>query len=197
MAGREAQKGLRVLKLKTVSEIVLCYVAAAIVVFAVLTPVQALLLPEVTPQGSLCYLPHGVRVIAIWFYREKAVPAVFLAQLLTTQFIYGKNLSFDAIPQLLVSAFAAYVAFAILAMCGRGAFFAPQRRDGKLYRDLLTAGFLASLVNAAGLILLPGETLYSDQLLPTIVTQVIGDSIGLLTLLLMLMAFFRLQRLLP
>ncbi|MCW1931820.1 hypothetical protein [Pararhodobacter zhoushanensis] len=185
------------LKLKTIAEIVLCYVAAAIVVSEVLMPIQAMLVPEAAQQGSLCYLPHGVRVIAIWFYREKAVPAVFLAQLLTTQLVYGKSLSFDAIPQMLVSAFAAYVAFAILALCGRGAFFVAQRRDGKLYRDLLTAGLLASLVNATGLILLPGDNLYSDLLLPTTVTHVIGDNIGLLTLLLMLMVFFRMQRLRP
>ena len=54
--------------------IVLAYVFCHGLTSLVVTPVQSILLPEITMFASLIYLPHGVRVLASWASGWKAIP---------------------------------------------------------------------------------------------------------------------------
>ena len=55
-----------VTSLQTFGIVIVAYMLAHGLTAWLITPVQALLLPDVTAFASLVYLPHGVRVLATW-----------------------------------------------------------------------------------------------------------------------------------
>lgn len=173
--------------------IALCYLAAFLAVAKIITPIQGHFLPEITEFASLCFLPHGVRVISTWYYRMQAVPALFLGQILPSLLLQGHLPPAALLAPMFVSAISAYGAFVLLSWFGGDAFYVPARQARKTYPVLLQAGLLASLINAVGLVFVLPDQAYADLISPTIVIFVLGDNIGLFTLLLILMVVFRVQ----
>ena len=64
------------------------YLVSFIFVDSVLTPIQSYLMPT-TLYGSIAFLPHGVRVLAVALYRWSAAPGILIGSLLTAAYYSG------------------------------------------------------------------------------------------------------------
>ena len=62
--------------------IISCYCLTFALVNQMIFPTQQSVFPSVTQYAALIYLPHGVRVIATWLYREKAILPLLIAHLI-------------------------------------------------------------------------------------------------------------------
>ena len=171
------------------------YVLAYAVVEYAFTPVQGFFLPEITTYASLCYLPHGVKVIATWFYRWKALPAIYAGGFFGAYFFWGSQVApSDLIIPIAVSAVSAYVALLLISLSGRSAFFDSDKTDRKIYVHLIGVGLASSIFNSIALLLIAPGHIFADMLSITLVAHIVGDNIGLIALLFILMLFFRAQR---
>jgi hypothetical protein len=98
----------------------------------VFTPVQSIVLPEVTVFASLIYLPHGVRILATWAYGWKAIPALIAgASLSVWLFTPSEDLNFlepALIESILVGSASAFFAFEITRFAGYNFYFGGSKK---------------------------------------------------------------------
>lgn len=167
----------------------LAYLAASLITFQVLMPVQNLFFPSFSSHASLLFLPHGVRVLAGWLLGWRAVlallPGVFVA--------FVALIGFDEVMQpsrlavLAVAVLVAPAVFCILARLGWDIMPHPDRSP--CWVCVIAAGMLISVLNA----LLTNALIGSAA--EDYIAFLIGDFFGLLTLMLILMYLFRSLRL--
>nr|WP_175583708.1 hypothetical protein [Salipiger sp. HF18] len=162
-----------------------------------ITPVQALLLPDVTDFASLAYLPHGVRVLATWLLGPIAFVPLALGAFLSELMFTPSDVSQATQPVILLSIVAGAAASPLAFEMMRGFGFnlyARRPRRGH-WKWLLLVGWIASFTNS-----LAQSTIFSQSILPgeavtVLVIYAIGDLIGLVVTTLLLMMLFRRMRL--
>ncbi len=64
--------------------IVLAYIVGYLVVDFIVAPVQYLYLSRDFTVGSLLFIPHGIRVLAVWLCGSRAILPLIIAELLCT-----------------------------------------------------------------------------------------------------------------
>ena len=174
--------------------IILAYAAAYGLVKMIITPAQQTLLPHISPYAALIFLPHGVRVLATWLYREKALIPLLMAHLLMYRLFYwhGDDMAANMVA-VLSGSFCAFIALQL---------FNFSRIDVSLqnisishWRTLILFGFIASVFNALGNTLALGSMIASELHISVIISFLIGDTIGTAACLFILMAVLRLLRL--
>lgn len=67
----------------------LAYIAASILTFWVLMPLQNVFFPEYPSRASLLFLPHGVRVLSAWLLGWRSIPAMLPGVFLVFALIGG------------------------------------------------------------------------------------------------------------
>lgn len=174
--------------------IILAYSASLGLVNSVILPIQATILPEISPFAALVFLPHGVRVVATWMYRERALVPLLIAHMITYRLFYwhGETTAENMVA-VLSGSFCAFIALQL---------FNFSRIDVSLsnlnishWRTLIVFGFIASIFNALGNTMALGSALGSELHLSVLITFLIGDTLGTAACLLILMAGFRIRRL--
>ncbi|KIC26758.1 hypothetical protein [Leisingera sp. ANG-M6] len=163
----------------------------------VVTPVQGLFLPEVTVFASLVYLPHGVRVLAVWLLGWRAVlplaAGAFLSELIFTDAGVRQVMESVLLQSIAVSAVSAFAAFEIARMFGWNLYAGQQRRIA--WTSLLAVGALASLINSSGQSVVFSGLIFPEDQLPVMAVYAAGDLIGLAVCMLALTLIFRWFRL--
>jgi hypothetical protein len=174
--------------------IVGCYLLTFFLVNKVIFPTQKAVFPDVTIYAALVYLPHGVRVIATWLYREKAILPLIIAHFLLYRIFYWHGT--DTAKNMVAVLAGSLCVFITMQL------FRFSRIDISLanmtishWRSLVLLGFISSIFNTAGNMLALGDAMSSELHLEVIVTFIIGDTLGTLVCLLILMLGFRLRRL--
>lgn len=164
------------------------YIIAYTLTSGFIYPIQTALLPSVSEKIGLLFIPHGVRIIGMYYFGWKAIayllPASYLMWLLT---VYGNGLEIS-VYQPMISLIACYLGVLLasaLLMIRSG------QLDLKAWKFLIFAGVIGSLFNGIGLSLSQGST----SLATNVLGYVIGDVAGLFTSLLILMYLFKLIRL--
>jgi len=186
-----------VTRLQTFGIVIVAYVLAHGLTAWLITPVQALLLPDVTDFASLAYLPHGVRVLATWLLGPIAFVPLALGAFLSELMFTPSDVSQATQPVILLSIVAGAAASPLAFEMMRGFGFnlyARQPRRGH-WKWLLLVGWIASFTNS-----LAQSTIFSQSILPgeavtVLVIYAIGDLIGLVVTTLLLMMVFRRMRL--
>jgi len=179
----------------TGSIIVFAYAAAFVTVNSIIFPIQVLALPDIAPYAALIFLPHGVRVIATWIYREKAIIPLLVAHIIMYRLFYWhSDTTAENMVAVLSGSFCAFIALQL---------FNFSRIDVSLsnidishWRTLILLGFVASVFNALGNTLALGATMGNELHLSVLTTFLIGDTLGTAGCLLILMFVFRLRRML-
>lgn len=174
--------------------IIVGYAIAFGLVNLTVVPLQSVLMPTIAPYAALIFLPHGVRVLATWLYREKALVPLLVAHLLMYRLFYWH--SDDAATNMVAVLSGSFCAFIALQ------FFNFGRIDVSLnnisishWRVLIVFGFMASVFNALGNTLALGGTIASDLHVGLVITFIIGDTLGTAACLLLLMLGLRFRRL--
>lgn len=171
---------------------VLCHGLTALVV----TPVQSIVLPEITVFASLVYLPHGVRVLAAWAFGWKAVPALFLGSSLSV-WIFTPSAEFDflepaLIESILIGSASAFIAFEIARLAGFNLYIGGS---GKLkWKGMIAVGALSSVINSLGQTIVYSGLINLEDVIGVWAIYAAGDLIGLIVCMVVLMFIFRWSR---
>lgn len=171
---------------------VLCHGLTALVV----TPVQSIVLPEITVFASLVYLPHGVRVLATWILGWKAVPAL-VAGVSISAWIWSPSEDLNFLEPalaggILVGSASAFVAFEIARLVGINVYLGGSRR--LKWKGLIAVGALSSVVNSFGQTLVYSGIIDLEKVIGVWAVYAIGDLIGLIVCMVFLMFVFRWSR---
>ncbi|OED50618.1 hypothetical protein AB838_01535 [Rhodobacteraceae bacterium (ex Bugula neritina AB1)] len=187
----------RLVDLQSFAVITAVYVVCHGLTAWVVTPVQAIFLPEITVFASLIYLPHGVRVLAVWLLGWRAVlplaTGAFLSELMFTDASVRQLMEPVLLQSIAVGALSALAAFEIVKRVGWNLYAGRSRRIS--WTSLLTVGALASLINSAGQSAVFSGLIFPGDQLPVMAVYAAGDLIGLAVCMLGLTLIFRWLRL--
>jgi hypothetical protein len=164
-----------------------CYAAAFAATTLLIDPVQQMAVGSLPAAVSLCFLPHGVRVIAAWLFGWRAALYLVLPALLMQPFVYGEA-AYTAGPILVAAAgvLCAPLAFSLMRWVNLDAReFSVDRPQ---WRSLMLAGTIASIINGAAAVGFLG----SDAKL--LAAYWIGDVGGLFAALIVLILLARMLR---
>ena len=148
------------------------------------SPLQSTFLAGVSNKIGLLFLPHCVRIIAIYYYGWRAIllllPASSLMWFLT---VYGGRIDLSMYAPI-VSLIACWIGMTLAK-----AFFEERSKiiDVSAWKFLIVAGAAASLLNGLSLSFLQ----HDSQLGLSILGYMIGDVAGLFASLLLLIYVFR------
>lgn len=162
----------------------LSYVASFSLMTGFIAPLQKIVAPDVSILSSLLFLPHGVRVLAFYFYGWRGFvyltpPAVSMWALA----VYGIDVPLH-FAGTAVSLIATYFGVRIV----RAIYAEPVQSVGLFsWRHLMLAGLIASIGNSYGLAVLH----QSQMTLSLILSYIIGDVSGQMAMMLLLIAVFR------
>ena len=175
------------------SIVTLTYLGLYVLQVSFILPLEHIHFGEITTYASLLFLPHAVRVIAAWLLGPKAILALFPASLISIHIyepITDRDLSFYF--YILFSSASAVIAFELLKFMKMDIY--PRGEKMLSWRNVLFAGFLASLFNALSSVYFTEVILNNEELLELIFRFIIGDVLGLLVSMFVLMLSFRYYR---
>jgi len=164
----------------------IAFIVANSVTLGFVLPLQSLLLSGSQLEIGLLFLPHGVRIIAFYFYGWRAIfymlPVSYLFMLLTNGI--GANLN---ILSPVVSMIACYLGFVIGSALITGQ---KTQLSFRMWKFFILVGAVSSLFNGITLSLLQ----HSDAQIISTLGYMIGDVAGLIASFIILMYAFRLAR---
>ena len=150
-------------------------------------PIQTTLLPNVSEKTGLLFLPHGVRIIAMYYLGWRAMfhllPASYLMWFLS---VYGNGLDLG-VYQPIMSLVACYVGVKLAEVL---IDLRPHVLDLAAWKFLIISGVFGSVFNAIGLTALQHEAQFHWNVLG----YVIGDVAGLFASLFLLLYLFKFLR---
>ena len=149
------------------------YIASYTLVAGFLAPLQSLLFPNFTTTISLLFLPHGIRILAAYYYGWKSffllMPASYFMWIIS---VYGANIPLN-LAQPIISAVSCILGIKIIS----------KRLTFNLRKDILIlvlAGVIGSILNGLFNSLLMNDTFLSIQVLSYIFGDVLGQIVQML-----------------
>ena len=141
--------------------------------------------------GSLVYLPHGVRVMAICYFGYRSIPALYAVEITGPIMVYPEQY-FDIWPYASIASLASVVAACEIVKWSfsntKGTIFMPINFTN--YRSLVLVIVLSGLMNAISANLVTSYLAGVDLSVTVIARFFIGDVIGACVLVLFLSAIF-------
>ena len=149
------------------------YIAGYTLVAGFLAPLQSLLFPGFTTSISLMFLPHGIRILAAYYYGWKSflllMPAMYFMWMIS---VYGFNVLLHPL-QPIVS----------ILSCILGIKIISKKLTYNFREDipfLIIAGITGSILNGLFNSLLMSNTILS----PHVLNFIFGDGLGQIALML-------------
>ena len=165
--------------------------ACGMLVYAFWSYLAFVSLDKMDWQGSLIYLPHGIRVVAICYFGYKMLPTLYAVEVTGPIMIYPEQY-FDIWPVAsIASLLSVVVACEMVKWSGRnvkGTIFAPINFTN--YRTLVLVIVLSALFNAISANLVTSLMADTDLYVTVIARFFIGDVLGAFVLILFLSAVF-------
>jgi hypothetical protein len=162
---------------------------------AFIMPLQRSLFPQLADFACLIFLPHGVRVIMAWLYGWRSLIPMVVAHFVVGYMIFDPA-DLDVghyLAASLVGGSVAIWACELLRLSGYP-IFANEGPDMN-WRKLIVIGFIASILNSIGNTLVYQSFIDTEAHLETIISYVLGDTLGVIVALVLAMFTLRLYRL--
>tara|TARA_Y100000768_G_scaffold158030_1_gene117970 strand:+ start:566 stop:1177 length:612 start_codon:yes stop_codon:yes gene_type:complete len=166
-------------------------------IYAVWSYLQILDLANLNPNkewlGSICYLPHGVRVLMFCFFRYYSIPALYLAEITSPVFV-GPN---DYVDGWNVAAIGSVLSVIIAvelikwSKAANGTFSLFRPINFKNYKFIILVIIISSLIN--GLLANSIITVVNPNVTIEVITVMrffIGDILGSLSVMLAIWVIF-------
>lgn len=175
------------------------YLVSFIFVDVVLTPIQSYLMPT-TLYGSIAFLPHGVRVLAVALYRWSAAPGILIGSLLVSAYYAtetnGEYFNILASTLLALGNIAGPLLAIVLLELG-GIDTKEPIREVRAWRFIIVIGAISSVITSAWTVTILAATHGTAQI-GTSLSQVIliagGDTLGVVLLLVVILLARRIWR---
>ena len=160
----------------------LAYIASYTVTSGLISPIQDITFPN-NRFASILFLPHGIRILAIYYYGWKALP-LLLPSVYLMWFIdvYGNGILLDPI-QSIISVVCSLIAVQLASRAFKGIL----EKEWKL---LLFSGVIGSVSSSV----ITNYILNMSFLNITVFQFIIGDISGQIILMVMLIYLFKFSR---
>ena len=172
--------------------IALAYIVGYLVVDFIVAPVQYLYLSRDFTVGSLMFIPHGIRVLAVWLCGSRAILPLIISELLCTLLFWQPDVAIStSLGSSMVGGLCVYLTFEVFRLAGIE--MRPDGKDSALtnWRSLILLASIASVFNSVGKQIFFGSLApLGDEILIMGIFW-IGDTIGTFACLLLLMGIRR------
>ena len=172
--------------------IALAYFVGYLCVDYIVAPVQYLYLSRDFTVGSLLFIPHGIRVLAVWLCGSRAILPLIIAEFLCTVLLWQPDVALSAsLGSALVGGLCVYLTFELFRIAGIE--LRPDGKDSALtnWKSLILLASIASVFNSVG------KQIFFESLAP-LTDEVlifamfwIGDTAGTFACLLLLIGIRR------
>jgi hypothetical protein len=172
----------------------LAYLLTFVVWRDLILPLEISLTNENAIFASFLFLPHAVRVLSAWLLGPKSILALLPAGMVMGLMGYGLPMQegYELFLQVVVEAFSAIsavMAFELMRFCKIDAY--PKDEGIVSWRTVLFGGILASIINSLGSSWLKSGFFAPSELMEVIARFIVGDILGLLIGMIIIMLIFR------
>jgi hypothetical protein len=172
--------------------IALAYIVGYLVVDFIVAPVQYLYLSRDFTVGSLMFIPHGIRVLAVWLCGSRAILPLIIAEFLCTVILWQPDVAIStSLGSSMVGGLCVYLTFEVFRLAGIE--MRPDGKDSALtnWRSLILLASIASVFNSVGKQIFFGSLVpLADEILILGIFWV-GDTLGTFACLLLLIGIRR------
>ena len=172
--------------------IALAYIVGYLVVDFIVAPVQYLYLSRDFTVGSLMFIPHGIRVLAVWLCGSRAILPLIISELACTVLLWQPDVAIStSLGSSMVGGLCVYLTFEVFRLAGIE--MRPDGKDSALtnWRSLILLASIASVFNSVGKQIFFGSLApLADEILILGIFW-IGDTIGAFACLLLLIGIRR------
>ena len=183
-------------RLSEFAVIFVAFVFAFALVDFVVAPVQHYFVSSSTMAGSLLFIPHGIRVLAVWLCGVRAILPLIAAEFLGGIFLWQPDVGLDVLlGSSMVGGLCVYLTFELFRLAGIE--LRPDGKDSALanWKSLILLASIASVFNSIGKqIFLWKPCAITDEIL-ILAMFWIGDTLGTFACLLLLIGIRRRFRL--
>ena len=172
---------------------ILVYLLTFVVWRYLILPLELSLTNENAIFASFLFLPHAVRVLSAWLLGPKSLIAMIPAGV-AVSLIGGASPSqgYELTQEVILATFSAssaVMAFELMRFCKIDAY--PKDEGIVSWRTILFGGVLASIINSLGSTWLKSGFFAPSELMEVIIRFILGDTLGLLFGMLVIMLIFR------
>ena len=172
---------------------ILVYLLTFVVWRYLILPLELSLTNENAIFASFLFLPHAVRVLSAWLLGPKSLIAMIPAGV-AVSLIGGASPSqgYELTQEVILATFSAssaVMAFELMRFCKIDAY--PKDEGIVSWRTILFGGVLASIINSLGSTWLKSGFFAPNELMEVIIRFILGDTLGLLFGMLIIMLIFR------
>ena len=179
-------------RLNEFAVIFISFVLAFALVDFVVAPIQHQFLSSSTMAGSLLFIPHGIRVLAVWLCGVRAILPLIAAELFSCIFLWQPDVGLDVfLGSAMVGGLCVYLTFEVFRLAGIE--MRPDGKDSALtnWKSLILLASIASVFNSIGKqIFFGGLVPLTDEVL-ILAMFWIGDTLGTFACLLLLIGIRR------
>jgi hypothetical protein len=172
---------------------VLAYLFAFLIQRYLVFPLEISVTSGNAAFASLLFLPHAVRVLSAWLLGPKSliamIPATIATSLISDTMPHAGYESLAHIIMPTFSACSAVMAFEFMRFCKIDAY--PKDTGVISWRTVLFGGVFASIINSLGSSWLYSGFFAPSESIEVIARFIIGDTLGLLFGMLIIMVIFR------
>ena len=172
--------------------IFITYVLAFALVEFVVAPIQHQFVSSSTMAGSLLFIPHGIRVLAVWLCGVRAILPLILAEFLGGVFLWQPDVGLDVLlGSSMVGGLCIYLTFELFRIAGIE--MRPDGKDSALtnWKSLILIASIASVFNSIGKQIFFGSLAPLTDEIMTLAMFWVGDTLGTFACLLLLIGIRR------
>lgn len=159
------------------------YILAYFLVWAVITPMQEAVIPEITRYASLLFLPHGIRVFATSLVGARSVPGLVLGEFVGNYVFWNVGGIGPLLYVSLASGTITYVVFEALKAARVNAYYLQVTSEPPPLHTFILAGALASAANAFLVTAIMEGGMSIGHVTATLAAFMTGDLTGLLAVI--------------
>ena len=138
-------------RLNEFAVIFIAFVLAFALVDFVVAPIQHQFVSSSVMAGSLLFIPHGIRVLAVWLCGVRAILPLIAAELFSSIFLWQPDVGLDVfLGSSMVGGLCVYLTFEVFRLAGIE--MRPDGKDSALtnWKSLILLASIASVFNSIG-----------------------------------------------
>lgn len=169
--------------------IIVCFAHVISIAFTkeVVKPFQEDYFPEIAAFAALFFLPHGVRVLAAWYFGWRSIIYLFLANCFSSILFYGDEAwTLHLFTVYLAVSSVGFVTFELFRISGWNLYAQAGAHPLESWKQIVLIGIFSSILNSLALNLIYANEILPENAFGTMFSYMIGDSTGALALLLLL-----------
>jgi hypothetical protein len=179
-------------RLNEFAVIFISFVLAYALVDFVVEPIQHQFLSGSVMAGSLLFIPHGIRVLAVWLCGASALLPLIFAEFVGGIFLWQPDLGLDVLfGSSMVGGLGVYLTFEVFRLAGIE--MRPDGKDSALtnWKSLILITSIASVFNSVGKQIFFGSLAPLTDEIISIAMFWIGDTLGTFACLLLIIGIRR------